>query len=92
MRNSLQSGRLVIMPWEDMADQNAFLPKFRLSFSTGALNIHLTVSSLCGEMGNFLTDFSDPADGKIWPTGIKIRQEIPIFQHRDEAARLMFQR
>ena len=36
-KHSVQSGSLLIMPWEDMADQNAFLPKFGLSFSTGAL-------------------------------------------------------
>ena len=36
-KHSAQSRRLVMMGWEDLADRNAFLPKFRLSFSTGAL-------------------------------------------------------
>ena len=32
-----RSGRLVIMPWEDMANQSSHPTQFRLSFNTGVL-------------------------------------------------------
>ena len=36
-KHSVQSGRLVIMPREDMADPSSHPTKFRISFSTGAM-------------------------------------------------------
>ena len=36
-KHSVQSWSLLIMPWEDMADQSSLPNKFRLSFSTGVV-------------------------------------------------------
>ena len=36
-KQSVQSWRLVVMGWEDMAHQSVLPKKFRLSFSTGAM-------------------------------------------------------